>query len=80
MNTYRGYEPQAESRGDPLSGMDSTVNPHGIFGPLFFPRNLHRENQKTVIRRFRIITSIYIVLLLNPFSKSMKYALFSACL
>ena len=52
------YEPQAESRRDPFSGMDSTVNPDGSFGLLFFCRNLPRETQKA-----RIITSKYIVLL-----------------
>lgn len=57
------YEPQAESRRDPFSGMDSTVNPDGSFGLLFFCRNLPRETQKARTRSFRIITFKYIVLL-----------------
>lgn len=44
--TYVANEPQAESRRDPFSGMDSTVNPYGIFGCLFFSRNLHKETHK----------------------------------
>lgn len=73
------YEPQAESRGDPFSGMDSTVNPHGIFGCLFFSRNLLKETPKvakTITISFRIITFIYIVLIFNSFSKSLRYELF----
>ena len=53
LNTYRAYKPQAESRRDPLSGVDSTVNPHCIFGPLFFFRNLLRENQKTIKKKLQ---------------------------
>lgn len=34
-STYIAYEPQAESWRNPLSGMDSTVDPYGIFDSVF---------------------------------------------
>lgn len=42
------YEPQAEGWGDPLSGVDPAVDPHGLLVQPVVQRQLRRETNQNV--------------------------------